>query len=93
MPPPFEGLAVLRSRNAKVAEVLRFADGSTKAVGVPLPVSLDGRRPHRAALARSAGGRYLIAHWRVEPEGRKRIQYGAITATRLCLIDAARVAP
>jgi hypothetical protein len=88
-PPFFEGPAVLRTRSTKVAEVLHGSKGGaspTRSLGELL---LDGRKPHRAALLRSPTGQRLVVTWQVEPEGRKRIQYGAVTATRLAWVDLA----
>ena len=52
----------------------------------------SGKDAGGARLTRSGCGRYLVISWQAAPEGRKRSEYGALTVTRLALVEAAALA-
>jgi len=85
---PDGSIALLRARKKKgPAEVVRLADVSAEAGKARAEVALEGKDVAGARLARSGCGRYLVASWRSAPAGRKRSEYGALTVTRLALVE------
>ncbi len=96
LPAHVGGLALLRARTTKEAELLRLPT-FTAEPDARMAVALDGRKPSHGALQRSPGETLLVVTHRVEPTappGAKkrstvsRIVDGPLWATRVTLIDA-----
>lgn len=86
-------IAVLTARRKKpVAELARLARLDDAPGPARVTVALTGKDAAGARLTRSRCGRYLVVAWRAAPEGRKRSEYGAVTATRLALVETAALA-
>lgn len=60
-------------------------------VNVSCPFLMEGKSARAGALTRSAGGRWLVAHWRTDPVGTTRREVGSAHAHRLALVETEQI--
>lgn len=99
LPAMVGGVAVLRARTQREAELVRLsaldagADGATR-----VAVALGGKKPSGGRVSRSPGETMLVVRWRVDPENSvkrsstgSRYIDGPLSATRLAFVDVGRL--
>lgn len=97
LPTGHEGVALLRARTQREGEIVRLRTIDGALDRTPVTVAFTGKKPRSGALSRSAGGTMMVARWLVDPEAapharRRGVVTGAVSATRLALIDVERLA-